>query len=200
MALLASQPAWVYFIRPVGQEGPVKVGCSGVPENRLLALATWSPYPLEIVARYPGTLETERRFHALFADSYSHREWFHATPLISAVIHQINEGSFDPARLPVAQTLGRERHPGWTDGSRLAARFSQRVRRLEQRGVTVPKAVSEAAWLFSPAIERDWRGNRRNDPADAQTVEDFLARNDWSTEPLFSAVLATLPASTREAA
>src|SRR3546814_12747101 len=38
----------VYFIRPIGQAGPVKIGCSVGPNKRRPELETWSPVPLEI--------------------------------------------------------------------------------------------------------------------------------------------------------
>lgn len=51
----------VYFIRPVGMDGPVKIGGSGVPKNRLNNLMTWSPFPLEVAATDDGGYPLERR-------------------------------------------------------------------------------------------------------------------------------------------
>lgn len=77
---------FVYFMRPVSMAGPIKIGCSKWPDERLLTLTTWSPFPLEIVAKVDGDYALERRLHARFAGTLSHREWFHASrDLLSAI-------------------------------------------------------------------------------------------------------------------
>lgn len=58
---------FVYFVRPIGQEGPVKIGCSEFPVNRMLALMTWAPVPLEIAFLFPGNFDLERRINCAFA-------------------------------------------------------------------------------------------------------------------------------------
>src|SRR3546814_12248774 len=54
----------VYFIRPIGQAGPVKIGCSVGPNKRRHELEKWTPVPLEIVAEIDGGFDIERRYHA----------------------------------------------------------------------------------------------------------------------------------------
>lgn len=84
----------VYFIRPVGMLGPVKIGCSGVPHYRLKALAAWSPFPLEVAAKIEyGDQTLERRLHGIFAASHSHKEWFRETPELTALIDRLAAGS-----------------------------------------------------------------------------------------------------------
>lgn len=48
---MSEAPQWVYFLRPVGEEGPVKIGVSEVPENRLRTYMVWSPMILEVAAK-----------------------------------------------------------------------------------------------------------------------------------------------------
>jgi hypothetical protein len=86
-------PKQIYFIKPVGMPGPVKIGCSDVPTKRLKELSTWSPFPLEIVAVTEGTFELESNVHACFADTHSHREWFHASDRLTAVMARIAKGA-----------------------------------------------------------------------------------------------------------
>jgi hypothetical protein len=93
----------VYFIKPVDMDGPVKIGHSKSPPDRLRAVEFWSPLPLEIVALIDGGEEIERRFHALFLDDHSHREWFHPTPRLAQVIAEINAGTFDVRSLPSSE-------------------------------------------------------------------------------------------------
>ena len=88
----------VYFIKPIGMEGPIKIGCSFSPTARRETLETWSPFALEIVAEIEGEFRLERQFHALFSDSHQRREWFTATPAINA-------GTFDKTTLPNPKLL-----------------------------------------------------------------------------------------------
>jgi hypothetical protein len=59
---------YVYFIKPVGMDGPIKIGCSNIPEHRLVSLSMWSPFPLEIIGKTPGNLKDEGFLHRCFSD------------------------------------------------------------------------------------------------------------------------------------
>ena len=41
---------YVYFIKPIGMDGPIKIGCSVSPDRRRETLEWWCPFPLEILA------------------------------------------------------------------------------------------------------------------------------------------------------
>src|SRR3546814_11712675 len=90
----------VYFIRPIGQAGPVKIGCSVGPNKRRHELETWSPVPLEIVAEIDGGFDIERRFHAKFQDTHERREWFTWSQGLDDTITALNAGAFDVSTLP----------------------------------------------------------------------------------------------------
>lgn len=89
----------VYFMRPVGMGGPIKIGCSGQPEQRLKALSRKS-MPLEIAATIEGDYFEERQFHTLFRGAHIGREWFFPTAALVACIEQIAAGTFDMNCLP----------------------------------------------------------------------------------------------------
>lgn len=91
---------WVYFIRPVGSDGPIKIGVSRNPKERLHTYSTWSPVPLEFAAVIAGPPALERRFHAMFVGQHSHHEWFRPSAEMTAVIDEINAGTFDTETLP----------------------------------------------------------------------------------------------------
>lgn len=82
----------VYFIRPVGRTGPVKIGCTHFHRERLAQLADWSPLPLEIAAMAPGNELTEAQLHACFADHWSHREWFRENQRLTELIVRLASG------------------------------------------------------------------------------------------------------------
>src|SRR5262245_50323298 len=67
--------SFVYFI---GEEkrGPVKIGMSGAPELRLQNLQSSYPYPLAILAQFPGGEEEEEAMHKLFRPFRLQGEWF----------------------------------------------------------------------------------------------------------------------------
>lgn len=98
----------VYFIKPIGMDGPVKIGTSESPECRRKVLDSWSPFALEIVAEWDGGESVERQFHHRHRSSHQRREWFTASPLLLADIAAISEGRFDPAVLPAPQLLPRK--------------------------------------------------------------------------------------------
>lgn len=83
---------FVYFLKPVGLPGPVKIGCSKVPRGRLEQMATWSPVPLEIVVCIPGDYHLERNLHECFADIHSHREWFNTDDRLTRLIDDLKCG------------------------------------------------------------------------------------------------------------
>ena len=124
----------VYFIKPIGMTGPVKIGVSIAPDNRRKTLETWSPFPLEIVAEIEGGYALESRFHTLFIESYRKHEWFDWTPEMQAVIDAINAGSFDTASLPKPINRSAFRKPRdnsiytpeWRYKASVTARFRHR--------------------------------------------------------------------------
>lgn len=83
----------IYFIRPIGQPGPIKIGWSGKPANRLATIMPWSPMPLEIVATCEGERSLELNLHRCFADQHSHGEWFHAHPRLTSAVEAIAAGA-----------------------------------------------------------------------------------------------------------
>lgn len=82
----------VYFIKPVGMPGPIKIGCSIFVEHRLLQLMVWSPIPLEVLYTEPGTHDLERNLHRCFADYHSHLEWFHPGERLVKAIERLKAG------------------------------------------------------------------------------------------------------------
>lgn len=141
----------VYFIRPIDMNGPVKIGCSASPAMRLLTLARWSPFPLEIVAVIAGDTVLERRFHARFEHLHSHREWFKPSPEIDDVIVRIVEGTFDVQSLP-APVCVRARHQRSQETTR-AIGYSVSLESMRKRGVPIPEAVLAATRTYNVAAD-----------------------------------------------
>lgn len=89
----------VYFVKPVGMEGPIKIGCTVHTEERIIGLSVWSPFKLELMVAIPGDYALERNIHNCFADLHSHREWFEAGDRLVSAIEKLKAG------VPVDQAI-----------------------------------------------------------------------------------------------
>jgi hypothetical protein len=98
----------VYFVKPIGMDGPIKIGFTSLIRERIAALNAWSPLELELVAVIDGARELEQRFHAKFAASRQHGEWFTWSPELAAVVANVQAGAFDTDVLPQPVRLPRK--------------------------------------------------------------------------------------------
>lgn len=148
----------VYFIKPIGMTGPIKIGCSASPARRRRALETWSPFPLEIIAEIEGDYQLERRFHTLFAHLHERREWFVASPEIYGVVDAIEKGSFDIATLPPGKRIdnrGLVRPPWFSKQMSYSLRTAHMQRRTGYRcPVSVYNMVAKGDQERIAAVER----------------------------------------------
>jgi hypothetical protein len=124
----------VYFIKPVGMDGPVKIGCSSSPIRRRDALATWSPFALEIIAQIEGGFKLEQRFHAKFRDQHERHEWFSWSPELAETIASVQAGSFDidtlPEPRPLPSSAGNRKGRKWTDAEKDRVKRRNKHRRI----------------------------------------------------------------------
>lgn len=85
-------PKLIYFMKPVGCAGPIKIGCSRFTGQRLIDLSMWSPVPLEIMAQGEGSHSLEHCIHRIYAPFRSHGEWFFANPDLLTRIKRVGAG------------------------------------------------------------------------------------------------------------
>jgi hypothetical protein len=80
----------VYFVQSL-DGGPVKIGRSIKPQERLLSLQTANPDPLCVVATMPGGATVERMLHRAFARSRVRPdgEWFRPDAEVLAFIREL---------------------------------------------------------------------------------------------------------------
>lgn len=83
---------FVYFIRPTGMPGPVKIGLSKYLQKRLLRLNTWAPFPLEVAVTVPGDEALEINIHDCLVEHHSHGEWFHPNPPVLDLVEKLRAG------------------------------------------------------------------------------------------------------------
>jgi hypothetical protein len=96
----------IYFIRPIGRCGPVKIGVTTKLEWRLVDLNAMSPVKLEVWIAFEGSHKLERQFHAYFADTHCHSEWFNWSPKMEATAQSIINGTFNTDALPAGKLVG----------------------------------------------------------------------------------------------
>jgi hypothetical protein len=94
---------FIYFIKPVGKRGPVKIGSSYYPEERLKQIQRDWFDQLELIGFVPGCVPDEIKLHYRLVRHrqrlHSHREWFRACDELDAVVRRIIELGFIPTNL-----------------------------------------------------------------------------------------------------
>jgi len=151
----------VYFTRPVGMSGPIKIGCTTNIENRLSSLSTWSPFPLELILTIPGDTRLEGTIHDRFARDHLHREWFSPSDGLLTFIRRVISGEDVDTVLscipnkPGAFRKSRRRHyPPWSIGRRERASYRSKLfwaaRRLgtEDAYAIFPNGVRDIVSLY----------------------------------------------------
>jgi hypothetical protein len=76
-----------YFVG--GEDGPVKIGCTGDVKKRLWGLQNASPVPLRLLAVTHGGQSRETAYHFTFGAHRLHGEWFERCPEIEAEIERL---------------------------------------------------------------------------------------------------------------
>jgi hypothetical protein len=170
----------VYFIKPVGLDGPIKIGCSSWPDTRLIDLAAWSPFPLELIGAVPGTYQDESFLHRCFSDIHSHREWFHSTPNLRAAITTIIAGGAVSAIKATHAPKGKIRPQRIrTSEQRQRFSYSSRIRWAQKK---LRDLGEDSAWHVPKDVDAiidrwgSYRGDRQAPtPAEFARLEEYLA-------------------------
>ena len=190
-----TQPRLVYFIKPVGMDGPIKIGCSSVPAKRLEDLSVWSPFPLEVIATAPGSYKVEQALHQRFAFLHSHREWFHANPELTVAIRRIASGVPIEKAVDLSLVTGSIRKSGkggrpvpeYRKGHRS---YSARVRWAQKK---VRKLGEDTAWHAPDdvcEIMHRWNGNPYHGIEGVRpTAEQFKRLDEYLADPAAHSVI-----------
>lgn len=91
------EAGFVYFIQ-MGEGGPIKIGWTRDPWQRIHELQTAQPYRLRLLGVIEGDRHTERRLHRELAEHRVRGEWFKSAPDVLAKLDA--EGSRVRARRP----------------------------------------------------------------------------------------------------
>lgn len=171
---------YVYFIRPIGEEGPVKIGCSAMPTSRLATLMVWSPLALELAAQAPGGLDLERNIHECFAHLHLHHEWFRASSELTDVINALRAGAAIEDAIDLSARRGsirRRERPLWS--AELRQYMSYLHRRIHMLKALRKEGLDRWAPNKFDMIMEKWRGRERITPS----AEDFAYLEEVLADP-----------------
>jgi hypothetical protein len=80
----------IYFIQEQRTGNPnedlIKIGWSTGIGKRAALLGTKTPFPLSVLASFPGTIRQEMRLHRMFASAKVNGEWFKPSEEILAIV------------------------------------------------------------------------------------------------------------------
>jgi hypothetical protein len=83
---------FIYFAKPVGSDGPIKIGRTRDPQKRLRSMNADSPVELEFAAVAEAEFEDEAKLHRQFDNCHLRGSWFAASPGITRAIALIAGG------------------------------------------------------------------------------------------------------------
>lgn len=102
-----TKDGFIYFMKPVGMDGPIKIGCSNWPSDRLKQIMVWSPVELELLHCFKADRSIERKLHRCFSDLHVRSEWFKADDRLVKFIADLVAG----VQLEIAIDLNDDRGP-----------------------------------------------------------------------------------------
>lgn len=85
---LPAAQEYVYVIHATGTNR-IKLGFSTKPKERLAQLQTGSPFPLQMLACWPGSRARENRLHRYMAQFRQVGEWFEVPPFIGLKLWEL---------------------------------------------------------------------------------------------------------------
>ena len=194
----------VYFLRPVGQKSPIKIGCSKMPLARLRMIEVWSPVLLEIIAFVPGEHKDESALHQMFSGEFLHGEWFRHSDKLQEIIDFVVSNAALPV-LDYSLCPYAKKKSGHATKSAIQRRSDPKVQRSKWRITQKLLKAERRVYGFSGAdymrpddvemIYQSYQGFATAMPNDAQIAvlddymaylsklpdapTDFLAWKDW---------------------
>lgn len=174
---MRNEPKSIYFVRPVGMDGPIKIGCSADPAGRLQVLAAWSPFPLEMIGSVLGGFDDEGRLHRRFSDLHTRKEWFMSSPLLRETIERILAGTSIKeacAALELKKSIRGQRPPPRTPDRQMFLDYGNRIRKALR-----PLLGHKGRW-YRPdditEIMHNWRRDKVNGHLPITPSVEQLAR------------------------
>jgi len=183
---------FIYFIKPAGMDGPIKIGISTSPHMRLDGLMAWSPFPLDVIGSVKGTHADEIFLHSCFVAAHSHREWFHSSPeLRSAIADVLEAGSVSVLHGKITpKKVGAFRRRIRSDDEKLRTSLLMRVSWTERKQRAIPG--NERCYVPADVLGplRRWSGDYKGS-GPRPTDEEFARVHQYLADPATHSVFAS---------
>jgi hypothetical protein len=177
----------VYFVRPVGMDGPIKIGCSAKPMDRIKVLSAWSPFELELIGSVPGSFDDENMLHRRFSNLHTRKEWFLSSAPLRETIERIIGGT--PIRDACAMLeekgpIRNQNRPLKTPDRALFLEYGYRIRReLDKLRKDFDFGIYHAPDDIK-AIMHNWRRDKmKNHSPITPTPEQFARLEEFIADP-----------------
>jgi hypothetical protein len=108
------KPCSIYFAQVIGSGGPIKIGSTVNPMNRLISLQGWCPYKIDFLAVVPdSTRLAEEVLLERLLPSRLRLEWFNPTDEVLRVVgHAIEHKRLPPdVEAEIARLLRKRKRP-----------------------------------------------------------------------------------------
>ena len=180
--------SFVYFIRQIGTQGPVKIGHSRVPQERLLHVALWSPVDLELWLTTPGSRKDEYNLHCALIETHRRQEWFSYSPALQAIYDQVSSGVRLADAIPEHSGLHPTHHAASNMNRRRTA-AEREIHSVRSRARNASKRTGFSPPQSLTAAYEKWRGAKRSrsermPPILIAEYERFIASPNVYGEPL----------------
>lgn len=129
----------IYFAAALDK---IKIGCSVKPIDRIAQVGEWIPFPITLLATMPGSYALEATLHRMFAEEWSHGEWFNASARLSAFVERVAKGlpvGIDDRQLT---EIENNRRHAIADKKRIGRHVAKLPRELVIEFRAVPKGVA----------------------------------------------------------
>ncbi len=85
-----------HYVYVVQVDRYIKIGVAVDVAARLRLITAWVPFPVELLAVFPGGRLVEHGLHQRFATARHRGEWYHRTPEIDAFLRGAGAQDADP--------------------------------------------------------------------------------------------------------
>jgi hypothetical protein len=190
---------FVYFVRPVGQDGPIKIGVANVPTKRLAQIMAWSPVDLEILVTVPGNGALERNLHECFAYAHVRGEWFSPVSDLLKGIASLKQGAAVEEAFDLSNRTGSlwKKHPSimarftpaYCERQSYRKRILNARRRLGHAGIPEPFTTTQADVVLGSSSTQTPLTE-----AEKQVLDDYLRQLSFAA---FQGGLAPKPSRSK---
>lgn len=148
---MSHREGYLYAVQ-VGASGPIKIGFTTQPRERIATIQDFCPWPLRTLFIVPGSILNEAWVHSQCGAARLKAEWFKATPAVRALLAEIASEGWSWPNMVDTRRLPRK----GSAQADLAKRLVQEAALPVQPGDTIARQIDRAAERLGMSNQR-WR-------------------------------------------